>query len=97
MKNWMLVCCCERDIETPKFFDTKEEAVKAMCADVADVLGMPVDEVMEVRANGDIVRDTEPGKINDYAWIADDYAWCDRHVPCDWKIFNLMPDDVHSA
>ena len=82
MKNWMMVCCCERDIETPKFFNTKEEAVKAMCADVADVLGMTVDEVMEVRAKSN--------SINEYAWIGDDYAWSDRHVPCDWKIFNLI-------
>lgn len=89
MKNWMLVCCCERDIETPRFFDTEEEAIKAMCADVADVLGMTTDEVMEVRANGDILRDTELGKFNEYAWIGDDYAWSDRHVPCDWKIFNV--------
>lgn len=89
MKNWMLVCCYERDIETPKFFDTKEKAVRAMCADVADVLGMTIDEVMEVRANGDTFHDTEPGKFNEYAWIGDDYAWSDRHVPYAWKIFNI--------
>ena len=85
MKNWMLVCCYERDIETPQFFDTKEDAVKAMCADVADVLGMTVDEVMEAREN----KNGKNG-INEYAWIGDDYAWSDRHVPGDWKIFNLI-------
>ena len=82
MKNWMLVCCYERDIETPQFFDTKEEAVKAMCADVGDVLGMTPDEVMEAR--------NSKNGINEYAWIGDDYAWSDRHVPGDWKIFNLI-------
>ena len=81
MKNWMLVCCYERDIETPKFFNTKEEAVKAMCADVADVLGMTTDEVMEVRAN--------KNEIDEYAWICDDYAWSDRHNPGDWRIFDI--------
>ena len=85
MKNWILVCCYERDIETPKFFDTKEEAVKAMCADVADVLGMTTDEVMEVRAN----KNGKNG-VNEVAWIGDDYAWSDRNVPGDWKIFNLI-------
>ena len=81
MKNWMLVCCCERDIEHPRFFETKEEAVYAMCADVGDVLGMTPEEVMETRLNG-----TE---INLYAIVGDDYAWSDRHVPCDWKVFDI--------
>jgi len=75
MKNWMLVCCYERDIETPQFFDTKEEAVKAMCADVADVLGMTVDEAMEARENKNGINE---------------YAWSDRHTTGDWKIFNLI-------
>ena len=82
MKNWMLVCCYERDIETPKFFDTKEEAVKAMCADVADYIGFTVDEVIEARSNS--------GEIDNCTYIGIDYAWSDRHANCDWKIFNLI-------
>ena len=82
MKNWMLVCCYERDIEAPKFFDTKEEAIRAMCADVGDVLGMTPDEVMEAREN--------KTRIDDCAYVGDDFAWSDRHISGDWKIFNLI-------
>lgn len=80
MKNWMLICCYERDIERPRFFETKEEAVAAMCAEVADYTGLTVEEVEEARNNG---METDNGST----YIGEDYAWSDRHACCDWKIF----------
>lgn len=82
MKKWMLVCCCERDIETPEFFDTKEEAQEAMCKDFAEILGLTVEEAKKIMLKGH--------DVNEYARICEDYAWSDRHVPCDWKIFNIV-------
>lgn len=78
----MLVCCCERDIETPEFFDTKEKAQEAMCKDFAEMIGWTTDEAKKVMLNGH--------DVNEYAQIFEDYAWSDRHVPCDWKIFNIV-------
>lgn len=82
MKNWMLVCCYERDIETPSFFDTEEEAVKKMCAEFGEVVGITPEEAMEMRLEGK--------ELNGSAYIGTDYAWADKHVPVDWKIFNLI-------
>lgn len=38
MKNWMLVCCYERDIEKPMFYETYEEAYKQMRAEFMEMM-----------------------------------------------------------
>lgn len=84
MKNYMLICCCERDIEAPKFFDTHEEAHEAMAKDLADVLGMTKEEVMESYLEGK--------ELGFYACLNYDSAWSDRHTTCDWQIFYIGGD-----
>jgi hypothetical protein len=82
MKKWMLVCCCERDIETPEFFDTKGEAQEAMCKDFACMLGLTSEEVKKIMFKGH--------NVDEDASIFEDYAWADKHISCDWKIFNIV-------
>lgn len=84
MKNWMLVCCYERDIEAPRFFKSKDEAVEAMCKDVADYIDFTTEEIMDARLDG--------VKIDNSTIVGDDYAYSDRHAYCDWKIFNIGGD-----
>ena len=77
MKKWCLICCFEREIEHPLFFDTKEEAHKAMVEDFARTTGRTFDEAMEVYSSGE----------NTYCEVADDEAWCNNRGNYDWRIF----------
>ena len=81
MKNWMLICCFARDITTPQFFETKDEAVEAMCEEVADYIGFTTDEIMSIRL--------DDGKVDEYTHVDDDYAWSDKDYDCNWRIFNI--------
>ena len=86
MKNWMLVCVTERDIENPRFFETEQEAFNEMCKDIADLTGLLLGEVIEGYHNGgDIGRDT---------YVGERYAYSDAGVCCDWRIFNIGGDIV---
>lgn len=49
--KYMLICVAERDIEEPEFFDTLEEAHTAMCEQLADVYGVPVEDIKESYVN----------------------------------------------
>lgn len=77
MKKWCLICCFEREIEHPLFFNTKEEAHKAMVEDFARTIGRTFDEAMEVYSSGE----------NTYCEISDTDAWCNNHGNYDWRIF----------
>ena len=87
MKNWMLISCFERDIDRPLFFNTKDEAFKAMVEDFANTTCMTVEEAMEVYNSGEHVycevTDNE-------AWCNE--AWCNNRGNYDWKIFNIGGD-----
>lgn len=79
MKNWMLVCCYERDIEEPRFFETYEEAYKQMRMEFLAMLDWKEEELEEML----IEYDDECG-------LVEMAAWAERHGNnCDWKIFNL--------
>lgn len=82
-KNWMLICCCNRDLETPSFYGTKEEAHKAMCAEVAEAVGLTPDEVIKSYSAGikEVDRD---------AYVGNDFAYADKNDTCDWRIFNMI-------
>ena len=47
-KKYCLITVFERDIEDPKFFDTKEEAFESMRDDVMETLGLTREEFDEV-------------------------------------------------
>lgn len=51
--KYMLICVAERDIEEPEFFDTLEEAHTAMCEQLADVYGVPVEDIKESYLSGE--------------------------------------------
>jgi hypothetical protein len=81
MKKWCLISICERDIENPRFFDTKEEAQEAMCADLASIIKLTVEEVKKIM--------TTEHCVWDYAEVYEDYAWTDRNMNYDWRIFDV--------
>ena len=79
MKNWMLVCCYERDIEEPMFYETYEEAYKQMRMELMEMMGWEEGELEEM-----LIEYGDECGLGVYA------AWAERHGNnCDWKIFNL--------
>ena len=78
MEFFMLV---DRDITEPMFFESHEAAYGEMCRQVAEALGMPVEDA--------IVEFTDGGK-DGAAHIGDNSAWLTlRHSCMDWKIYDL--------
>ena len=79
MKKYILICCCERDIEEPQFFDSYEEAYDAM-----------INEYQEMTECDDAELD---GIINDKydTAIESHSASCSNrnHDDVDWKIFEV--------
>ena len=43
MKKFILICCCERDIEEPKIFNSYEEAYANMKNDFLQTVGLEED------------------------------------------------------
>lgn len=79
MKNWMLVCCYERDIEEPQFFETYEEAYEQMRMEFLAMLGWKEEELEEMLIES-----------GDECGLVKMAAWAERYGNnCDWKIFNL--------
>ena len=78
--QYILISVAERNIDEPRFFNTKEEAHDVMCADLASVLDVPLEEIRDsyrtaVFLNGD-------------TWVFEDGAWTERFgMNFDWKIF----------
>lgn len=80
MKNWMLVCCCERCIEEPTSYRTYEEAYNEMRYQFALMMDWKLNEVDEMLAESD----SSCGIDNNSAW--------GEHggITVDWKIFSLI-------
>ena len=76
-KNYILVECIDREINTPEFFETEEQAYNDMAQRMADILGIQVDEI-ETYDEYDI------GISKSCAWISDYH-----HLNYDWKIFKV--------
>lgn len=80
-KNYILVECIDREINTPELFETEEQAYNVMAQRMADILGIQVDEI-ETYDEYDI------GISKSCAWITDYH-----HLNYDWKIFKIESSD----
>lgn len=81
-KTIMLIQCVERDMNEPQFFETHEQAHDVMCSQLADVMGIDVEEVKTAYEENE---DYEDG-----VGVTTNMAWAERFGNCyDWKIFNL--------
>ena len=80
-KNYILVECIDREINTPELFETEEQAYNVMAQRMADVLGIQVDEI-------ETYDDYDIGISKSCAWITDYH-----HLNYDWKIFKIESSD----
>lgn len=80
-KNYILVECIEREINTPELFETEEQAYNVMAQRMADILGIQVDEI-------ETYDDYDIGISKSCAWITDYH-----HLNYDWKIFKVESSD----
>ena len=76
-KNYVLVECIEREINTPELFETEEQAYNVMAQRMAENLGIQVDEI-ETYDDYDICISKSCAWITDY-----------HHLNYDWKIFRV--------
>ena len=78
--KYVLIEVMERDIFTPSFFDTHEDAHSEMCQRIADVLCVE---------KADIVESYLAGKdYDDHTCIIENAAWTEHYGNnFDWKIF----------
>ena len=76
-KNYILVECIDREINTPELFETEEQAYNVMAQRMADILGIQVDEI-------ETYDDYDIGISKSCAWITDYH-----HLNYDWKIFRV--------
>lgn len=80
-KNYILVECIGREINTPELFETEEQAYNVMAQRMADILGIQVDEI-------ETYDDYDIGISKSCAWITDYH-----HLNYDWKIFKVESSD----
>ena len=80
-KNYILVECIDREINTPELFETEEQAYNVMAQRIADILGIQVDEI-------ETCDDYDIGISKSCAWISDYH-----HLNYDWKIFKVESSD----
>lgn len=80
-KNYILVECIDREINTPELFETEEQAYNVMAQRMADILGIQVDEI-------ETYDDCDIGISKSCAWITDYH-----HFNYDWKIFKIESSD----
>ena len=80
-KNYILVECIDREINTPELFETEEQAYNVMAQRMADILDIQVDEI-------ETYDDYDIGISKSCAWISDYH-----HLNYDWKIFKVESSD----
>lgn len=81
MKKYMLISTYDREIDSPRFFETEEEAREVMNCEFADCMGIEVPEALKKYMNDE---------WEDDAQITDECAsayWDHGYV--DWEIFDL--------
>ena len=81
-KNYILVECIDREINTPELFETEEQAYNVMAQRMADILGIQVDEI-------ETYDDYDIGISKSCAWITDYH-----HLNYDWKIFKVDDENT---
>lgn len=80
--RYILISVREREIKEPRYFDTKEVAHEMMCRDVARVLGVSVEEIVESYLSG--------VEYNDVTCITESTAWTEKYgVNYDWRICRI--------
>ena len=84
-KNYILVECIDREINTPELFETEEQAYNVMAQRMADILDIQVDEI-------ETYDDYDIGISKSCAWISDYH-----HLNYDWKIFKVESSDNNVA
>lgn len=83
MEKWLLVEVREREISTPQFFASKEEAYDEMCRRFVEVTDILIEELPKYSLDGE-----ENDSYNTY--IEEDEARTEKHGNnYDWKIFAL--------
>ena len=80
-KNYILVECIDREINTPELFETEEQAYNVMAQRMADILGIQVDEI-ETYDDYGVCISKSCALITDY-----------HHLNYDWKIFKVESSD----
>ena len=81
-KNYILVECIEREINTPEFFESEEQAYNVMAQRMADILKIQVEDI-------ETYDDCDIGISKSCAWITD----C-HHLNYDWKIFKVDDENT---
>lgn len=78
--KYLLVEVIERDISTPEFFETHDDAHDRMCEYVAEVVDASKEDIKESYLEG--------VDFNDTTCVIENAAWTERHGNnFDWKIF----------
>ena len=80
-KNYILVECIDREINSPEFFETEEQAYNEMTQRIADILKIQAGDI-ETYDEYDIGISKSCAWINDY-----------HHLNYDWKIFRIETSD----
>ena len=81
-KNYILVECIEREINTPEFFESEEQAYNVMAQRMADILKIRVEDI-------ETYDDSDISISKSCAWISDYH-----HLNYDWKIFKVDDENT---
>ena len=81
-KNYILVECIDREINTPELFETEEQAYNVMAQRMADILKIQVEDI-------ETCDEYDIGISKSCAWISDYH-----HLNYDWKIFKVNDDEA---
>lgn len=89
MKCYILIECCERELEVSGPFADKADAVEKMLEQMAETLGADVSEVKALYNRYLHDKSEDDGYDKDYGFT-DDGAWSNtHHLNCDWKIAEI--------
>lgn len=78
--KYILIEVVEREISVPEVFSSHKEAHNQMCYYLSDVLGVPVDTIIEGYL--------KHADYNDETCVMENVAWTQRHgTNFDWRIF----------
>ena len=80
-KNYILVECIDREINTPEFFETEEQAYNVMAQRMADILKIQMKDI-------ETCDDYDIGISKSCAWINEYHG-----LNYDWKIFKVESSD----
>ena len=81
--KYVLIEAIEREISTPSYYDSHENAHREMCLRFAEVMDDTIEAVTESYLEGE--------EYDDNAVILYDSAYCERHGNnFDWKIFPCL-------